>query len=153
VRVGEVGSLGHQHQVAEHGQAAAKPDGRAVHRGDHRHRAAHHPGDDAACLRDVLVPERLVALHPGHHVKIPARAERPAPAGQHHRPHRLVGGEAIPDAGQRGVQCLARGVALLRPVQFDQPDGPVGRHHELRRQVVHGPSVRLMPVHAGFVVY
>ena len=137
VRVGQVGPLRHQHQVTEQGQAAAKPDGRPVHRRDHRHRAPNHAGDDAARLRDVLLPERLIPLHPGHHVKVPARTERPPAAGQHHRPRRLVRGEAIPDARQRGVQRLARGVALLRPVQFDQPDGPLGGHHEFRRKFVH----------------
>jgi hypothetical protein len=133
MRVGEVRPLGHQHHVAEQGQAAVQPDGGPVDRGDHRHRAAHHAGDDAACFHDVLLPERLVLLDPGHDVKVSARAERPSPAGQHHRPHPVIRGDAIPDVGQRGVQRLAGGVALFRPVQFDQPDRPLGGHDEVRR--------------------
>ena len=83
-------SLRDQHDVAQHGQAAAQADGRAVDRGDHRQREAEHLLDDLRAFPQALVPGHRVVEERGDPVQVAAGAERPPGAGEDHHPGRRV---------------------------------------------------------------
>jgi hypothetical protein len=70
VRVGQVGPLGDQYDVGQHGQAAAQPDGRAVDRGDHRQREAEQLLDDLRAFPQALVPSHRVVEEDGDPVQV-----------------------------------------------------------------------------------
>ena len=56
VRVGQVGALLNQDDIAEPGQGTAEPDGRAVHGGDHREPEPDEPLHDLARLAEGWPP-------------------------------------------------------------------------------------------------
>jgi hypothetical protein len=140
MRIRDMGALGDQYEVAEQGEAAAEADSGPVHRRDDRERAAHHAEDDPPGLVDVLLPEGGVPLDAGHDLEVAARAERPAAPGEYDHPRVRIGRHVVPDRSERRMELLTRRVELIRPVQLDQPDRPVGRHHEIRHR--HRPALR-----------
>ena len=136
VRIGEVGRLRHQHHVAQHRDAAAQADGRAVHRGDHRQREPQHLVDDLGALAEALVAGDRVVEERRDPVQVTAGGERPARAGEDHHRGVGVGGELPPHVGERPVQVLVDGVERVGPVDGHDPDRAVGLDGQRVRQVV-----------------
>ena len=134
VGVGEVGALGHEHDVGQGHEAAAEPDGRAVHGGDDRHPAGDHARSRSAgratsvSLAQVGVLGELVDV-----VEVAAGGEGPAVAGEHGDPGVGVGVELREELGQALVQLVVGGVELVGPVEADDPDRAVGLDLDRRR--------------------
>ena len=104
VGVGEVGALGHEHDVGQRAQAAAEPDRGAVDRGHDRDPARHHAGHDLAAVGEGHAAERLVGGQLVDVAEVAARRERPAVAGQDRHPGVVVGVELREQAAARGAR-------------------------------------------------
>ena len=122
VRVGQVGALLNQDDIAEPGQGTAEPDGRAVHGGDHREPEPDEPLHDLARLAQDGRPDLLVFVHPLEEGHVTTATERPPVAGDHD--HRAAGIplQLQPDLGQTAVELRVGGIQGLGPVQPDDPD-------------------------------
>ena len=137
VRVGEVRALGHEHDVGQRDEAAAEPDGGAVHRGDDRH-AGTRPCRSRSGGRATSVSRRSVGVL-GELVEVgevAAGRERAAVAGEDDGARVGVGVELREQLGEAVVQLVVGGVELLGPVEADDADGAVGLDLDLGGQVV-----------------
>ena len=125
VRVGQVGALGHEHDVGQGDQAAAQPHCRSVHGGHDGHPACDHAGDDLPAVGQRLLAQPRVAGQLVQVGEVAAGRERLAVPGQHDGPGLVVGIDLREQSGQTLVQLVVGGVELIGPVQPDDPDRTV----------------------------
>ena len=126
VRIHQVGILGDQHEIAQRRQAAAEPHRRTVHRRDDRDLdRQHRPHQGLGLVHDrgahVDVVDHLL-----QQPEAAARAERRTGAGEHDGAGIPVGGELLPDGGDRVVELGVGGVEGVGPVEGDEPYRAVG---------------------------
>ena len=117
--VADAGRIAHVDDVAEQGQRRSQPNGMAVDRGHHG--LAHpqrSPGDVDAVVEQVGSPFGIAGFQVLlHDRKVGPHAERTARAGEHHRPHFCVLGDAAIQVPQVQVHLLVEAIPPIRPVQ------------------------------------
>ena len=117
--VADAGRIAQIDDVAEQGQRRAQPDGVAVDRGHHGLADPQRPPGDV----DAVVEQVGTALGIAgfqillHDREVGPHAERPACAGEHHRPHVGVLSDAAIQVPQVKVHLLVEAVAPIGPIQ------------------------------------
>jgi hypothetical protein len=135
-RGGEHRPVAGQADVAGQGQLQPAAEAPAVDGGDHRHAQGLDP-----VHQPVEVLDRLQGGGGGSAMslaQVVAGAEHPAPAGQHHRPGLVVGGDLVEDLHQLGPHGQPQGVGR-RGVQLQQQDragGAADVDHRAHRATV-----------------
>ena len=141
----EVGVLGRQHHVAQHGQLGVDRH-RPVDGGDHRHLDGQHLVDQPVALPDDPVPHGGVGPALGQRVGAVAQSdERVAGAGDDHHPVLPVRGDGVEQLGELLVGRSAPHQRLPPPVHPDRQHPGVVAAHVGRRP----PVFVLVQLHAA----
>ncbi len=127
-RLSELGGIGRDDEIAEHGEFAASAERPSRDRGDHR--LAH--GSDAVVGFGEEV--RLEHVHVGlrrHLLDVGARREGAVGSGQHDASHGVVAVPCLERSDQFLQELAIQRIERFRPVQRDDADRTVGCHEDV----------------------
>ena len=129
-------TVGDEHNVAQHGNAATQSDGGTVHRSDDRKWEPQHLLNYLRALSNTLVPSCRVGRKRAQPIEVTSRAKGISRTGQDHHPSAAIRRKLSPHIGKCPVQSGVHRIQLLGSVDGHDSDRALRGDHKLWRQSV-----------------